>query len=399
MYAPSQHILAASSWAPGSSFLFGEYAVTKGGIALVIPLNHGVQVQCRLLGHSQSDLSTILQEFISGSVDVQIRGPLGMDRWQESFQESFQSGREKIQGKYEYCKSALTQWCQYFRLKQKPKPNNRVFSLEIESSTEFDLQWGLGSSAAFLVAFLSALNLLFKAQLSKQQLFLLARSACHCVQGGGSCGDIAASLIQKPILFGQALSQSSCLEKHDHELGAFFKQVETPLCDFSQALYSYNLSEPRSFKGAYYYALEEAALQFLSSLELTWIYMGYKTTTAQMLGKIEITHEEILLSNKIVSKAFSAASSCDLNKWLEAFTEAQQLLERLGCCDATMARYVEALFDEDQGFAPIKISGSGHGDCLIAIGIEEKAIRVARTQNQPGLKELPGIAIGKNKTL
>lgn len=406
-------VASAEHWAPGSSILFGEYAVTCGGRALITTLNKGVRVKTHLFTEAQCSEGPI-ELFLTRRLEVQISGPLGDHRWsmgstdegESKLLQLQQSGtlKETVTSPYEYCKSALitlSTQLQSLQSSSLPKSDQKLY-LQIESETEFDLQWGLGSSAAFLVAFTASMNQLLGAKLSTQMLFQVAKNACKKVQGAGSCCDIAASLIGEPLVFFQVGSKSKSLLECGSSDPVFFqikKDKSLSIEEQSDLLTKESIKEltlEGGSKGAFscYYPLSQSSQQFLNSFKWSWIYMGYKTTTKEMLTKITIDSEQVYRSEEIIKKAINAMKNRDVSKFYNAFIAGNDLLNELGCLDLKMLSYLKALEGEERNSLPIKVSGSGHGDCFIAINLAGRAQAAIELAGVKGMRLLEAIAIG-----
>lgn len=200
------------------------------------------------------------------------------------------------------------------------------FSLKITS--EFSHTVGLGSSAAVTAGVVAVLSAFTGESRDEDSLFDTALSVVHEVQGGrGSGTDLVASI------FGSVVS------------------------------YRVN---PRDIKR-------------LNSLpEITLYYAGYKTKTPDVLKLVEksaqlnpdIYSELYRLMGKVTDRAEEAVLK---NDWLSLGTlmnNYQGLMDALGVSDKVISEIVYAL-RESLSVKGAKISGSGLGDCVLALGIPE----------------------------
>ena len=213
--------------------------------------------------------------------------------------------------------------------------------LTLKVKSEFKSTIGLGSSAAVLAATLQGLNSIFKTQLSIQSLWLLGKRCILQIQGRGSATDLAASLAGG-IIFFQPPKDNEKLSKNSD--------------------ISHPIIRP--------YALKLHALL---------IYAGYKTPTAEVL-KIVAEHwqqqPDRLTSiyeqmGNITQRADQALADNDTARFFSACQAYQQQMVKLGVNDDTL----QTLITEAQKLDSVnaaKISGSGLGDCIIAVG--EKTI-------------------------
>jgi len=196
-------------------------------------------------------------------------------------------------------------------------------SLTIES--DIPTTMGLGSSAAVLAATLIGLQALLP-DLSGQRLrlFQLGRTLIQQIQGRGSGTDLAASLYGGVLLLEPKLPTITPIPFH------------TPL---------------------------------------TLIYSGYKTPTAEVLDKVahdwdpvpELRDRLYRLMGATTRQAVKALADEDSAHPLfnRLFNVYHGLMDALGVCDLTLAKIVYAA--RERGHAA-KISGSGLGDCVLALG-------------------------------
>lgn len=195
--------------------------------------------------------------------------------------------------------------------------------------SDFSHQVGLGSSAAVTLACLQALAVLQGQELSPPQLLREAHQVVLQVQGRGSGSDLAASC------YGGLLAYQP--------LG---------------------------------YQVEFLPLDCPLSL---W-YAGYKTPTPQVIEWVRQTHQSHpqwlkQLYELMGSTTELAVQACLQQDWcaLGHYMNHQHgLLDTLGVCDATLAAMVYRLRGLS-GVLGAKISGSGLGDSVLAIGAEHRS--------------------------
>ena len=213
------------------------------------------------------------------------------------------------------------------------------FELKIRS--EFSHTVGLGSSAAVTAGVVAALSALTKAPTDAATLFERALSVVHQVQGGrGSGTDLVASI------YG--------------------------------ALVSYRV-EPREIR----------ALPVKPCLAL--VYAGYKTTTPEVLQQVAVASEQspetyqqlYQLMGDISERAEQAALAQNWHLLGLYMNQYQGLLDALGVSDKVLSEIVYSLRDQTEVLGA-KISGSGLGDCVIALrSSAETECKLATFENIP----------------
>lgn len=483
-------LMRVKTWAPGSSMLMGEYAVTIPGFsALIAPLNVGVSLElvahCAPLGpreeiergegrgggEERGAPRSLWNPSSSPSlsiIEVVIEGPLGREEGQIKLavDPNFRSEvywqprrgakleKSSAQARYRFGWALLQHWCALPQVAPLLLSERGPIQLVLRSTTEFSLHQGLGSSAAFVAALLKALRVLQKDWLKKQkgdlggalgleelqepQLFALGRKAILQVQKRGSCADLAASLVGEPLLYRQA----AIIDKEDPALkevsfahfltsmqrGGANAERRKPLeatgdksedqaifallpkkrtrCYFSplatvDGTASNTTASGEVSKEAKRGIKREAEREIRATLH--WIYMGYKTSTEQMLSQLAITEREALASeanlHQLLEALFEEQESGredlkqqkqQLREAMLAFSSAQQLLDRLGCLDGATAQLANCFSSypwPSESQRALKISGSGHGDCLLIWGddsINEQSVErfVAQTRER-----------------
>lgn len=196
--------------------------------------------------------------------------------------------------------------------------------LELTITSTIPPTLGLGSSAAAMAATLVGIKPLLDTPPTTLSLFTLGRELIREIQGRGSGADLAASLYGESVLL-------------EPELPTI-----TPI----------PFNEP-----------------------LTLIYSGYKTPTAEVLKKVkdvwapleDLRDELYQLMGNTVRRAIVALADEDITHPLfnRLFNTYHGLMDALGVCDLTLAKIVYQV--RELGHAA-KISGSGLGDCVLALG-------------------------------
>lgn len=197
-------------------------------------------------------------------------------------------------------------------------------TLKIDS--EFSHTVGLGSSAAVTVAAITALRAYAGLGSDRVLIFNDALAVVHGVQGRGSGTDLAASV----------------------------------------------------YGGLIGYTVEPQQVKRLPGLPpICLYYAGYKTRTPDVLKRVEEqSRSQTALYTELyqlMHQATLAAEAAILAEdWLELgklMNMYQGLMDALGVCDATIADMIYRLRQNPQVLGS-KISGSGLGDCVIALGVD-----------------------------
>lgn len=209
------------------------------------------------------------------------------------------------------------------------------FDLAIDS--EFSPTVGLGSSAAVTVATLAALDALAGRATDRGTLARDAREIIRRVQGAGSGADAAASV----------------------------------------------------FGGIVAYRADPLDIRRIAQAPpLTLVYSGAKTPTPEVIRRVESARAampEIFdaiyeTMGRVAEEATAAIERADWTRTGALMNVAQGLMDAIGVNNSALSSIVHAL-RADPGVLGAKISGSGLGDCVVAIG------RPARPD--PALCEIP----------
>ncbi len=198
------------------------------------------------------------------------------------------------------------------------------FDLSMEADMSPDV--GLGSSAAVTVAVYAAVYTYVYGRVpDKKLLWRSCRDIIRSEQGRGSGADAAASVYGGVVLYEQN--------------GGMLKQ------------FTHNLPEMSLF------------------------YVGYKTPTA---GVIEIVEKKRLQSlamfhgldkrmDQATKLAATAIRNGDLGALGVALQAGQEIMRGYGVCDENLETLIACL-TALEGVVAAKISGSGLGDCVLALG-------------------------------
>lgn len=293
------------SQAPANTMIMGEHSVVYGQPAIACALDQWLSIEWQPLAPQKAAL---------GGSYIEIHSDLGAfsgNLKALSEQKSFQFIYEALR----YFSERITQ--------------TLCWRLKIRS--DFSSTIGLGSSAAVLSAALTGLNAIYNLKLSKQALFGVGHQIIIKIQGRGSGTDLAASL------FGGML---------------YFQPKQANRAASSNRFQSLNISLP-----------------------IRLIYSGYKTPTAEVLElvarKWQDRPEEL---NNIYQKmgditrnAFAALKANHLERFYLACNAYQLRMRELGVSDDTLEFLLNTLA-QCPGIQTQKISGSGLGDCVLAVG-------------------------------
>lgn len=209
------------------------------------------------------------------------------------------------------------------------------FDLAIDS--EFPPTVGLGSSAAVTVAALAALDAHAGRATEREALVRAAREVIRHVQGAGSGADAAASV----------------------------------------------------FGGIVAYRAEPPAIRRIAQTPpLTLVYSGAKMPTPEVIRRVEAARTAMPTvfnaiyeaMNLVAEEATAAIEQANWTRTGALMNVAQGLMDAIGVNNAALASIVHAL-RADPAVLGAKISGSGLGDCVVALG------RPARPD--PSLQEIP----------
>ncbi len=234
-------------------------------------------------------------------------------------------------GNYQTTKSNLTLKKPFQFVLSALKQISLPSGCDISIVSEINPLMGLGSSAAVTIATLGAINAWLECNNhSHHQLWQLAKKSIHAVQGGGSGADLAASLwggivaIKTSPLTIQTFAESL-------PLSVIYSGNKLPTADAIQSISARNTDDNKFFTELYQ-RLDALSLQAIPAI---------KMQNLQQLGVI--------------------------------FNSAQGCMQQLGVSNAMIDSLIATLRQQPQVYGA-KISGSGLGDCVIAVGALKKNI-------------------------
>ncbi len=196
--------------------------------------------------------------------------------------------------------------------------------LDLAIEADFSSTLGFGSSAAVTVATVAALRAAQGEPMDRGGIFRQSRDIIRAVQGRGSGADAAAA----------------------------------------------------TYGGVVLYRADPVEIEALRATPpISVLYAGYKTATPAVIARVEAArqHAPALfegifdLMDQACAEAVEALRAGDLPRLGRLWNLHHGLQEALGTGDETLARLVHGLRGQP-GVLGAKISGSGLGDCVIALG-------------------------------
>ena len=282
--------------------------------------------------------------------------------------------------KISFVQNAIELTLQYLKYKKIFLKNFELFTSSKE--TLFSLpngktkKIGLGSSAAISVAVVSSILKLhgfnIKLKKSKSLIFKIASTSHFISQNSGSCFDIAASTFGKTIIY----------KRFDTKW--LLNKIKNPknICKI------FEIDWPKLF-------IKKITLPPNFNLLVCWSTKS--SNSKKMIFKINQFKKEkerlyfdiILRIKKITTQLIEAIKQQDKTNILRLIQCNQEELETLGCASKTNIQTKElakAIKIAQQNNALAKISGSGGGDCAIAVCFNNNTTKKIKTEwEQAGL--------------
>lgn len=195
---------------------------------------------------------------------------------------------------------------------------------DIKIDSEFSDKVGFGSSAAVTVATIAALVTWLNIRTTPLDLVRQSRNVIRGIQGVGSGADAAASV------YGGIVS---------------------------------------------YQAQPLSAEKFAQTYPITALYSGYKTPTVEAIKQVQkhfVSHQELFrhINNSIgqcATEGMQFVRKGDWEKLGQVMNIQQGMMESLGVCTPLLRDMIDDLRKQTP-IVGAKISGSGLGDCVIALG-------------------------------
>ncbi len=280
--------------APGKLMLLGEHAVLHGKLALVCAVNQRLSVRLTRREDTMITISSELGHFSSDLRHLKIRPP------------------------FEFVLTTITYHRELLNS-----------GLDVEITSEFSSEVGLGSSAAIVAATFAALLTLCGQEAGERSIFEKGLEIIRSIQGTGSGADLAASVFGGILAY---RAQPITIEK-------------LPYC-----------------------------------YPITVVYSGSKTSTTEVIKlveKLRQQHPDILASiyeamNKSAQEAVTAINSKDWRTFGQILNINQGLMDAIGVSNQKLSEICYAL-RQRPGILGAKISGSGLGDCVVGLGQMQSA--------------------------
>lgn len=196
--------------------------------------------------------------------------------------------------------------------------------LDINVKSAFSHQVGLGSSAAVVVAAVAALRCAVGFEEDSQAIFDTAFEVVQSVQGCGSGGDIAASVYGGVVHYKPGNGVLECF-KNDLPLGLFYSGAKTPTPEV-----------------------------------IRYVTKRFENDKEKLLQ----IYKQI---GDCVEQGVAALKQHDLQKLADVFAQQQICMNELGVNNEALTYLIDQLSSRNE-IKAVKISGSGLGDCVVALG-------------------------------
>ncbi|CCQ92835.1 Phosphomevalonate kinase [[Clostridium] ultunense Esp] len=326
------------TYAPGKLFIAGEYAVVEPGYpAILVAVDKGIIV--------------LLEETLKrGSISSYDNMPIFWIR------ENSKLILDKTDNRLSYIISAINTAESYAKEQGKKLD---FYHLKVASQLETNegKKYGLGSSAAVIVATIKALCKYYEIEVSAKELFKLSALANLAINSNGSCGDIAASV------YGGWIAYTSFDRNWVIEQGK--KNSITQL-----------LNKP-------WPSLSIEPLTPPEGLKLIIGWTGAPASTSNLVAQVNdkrvknsISYEKFLYeSKKCVNEMIIAFKENNIKEIQKQIQINRQLLVNLGnelgiVIETPLLAKLCNIASKFNGYA--KSSGAGGGDCGIAIFQDDK---------------------------
>jgi len=302
--------------APGSMMVTGEHAVVYGQPAIVCAIEQRIHIRVTALDERIAEVhSTIAAPVIMSLDDIVIEGPM------------------------KFVLAVIAHYADQLQC-----------GLRLNITSEIDQTMGLGSSAAVTAASLAAIDRLAhgnELQGNEQpdnqlpdisQLHNTGLKITRDIQGRGSGADLAASLHGGMIAYQLPAHSTDCTDSTDASGNASMHLLPTPQ-------------------------------------QLSLCYVGYKTPTAEVLARIAIArkgNEQFYddLYDQMGDCARATIVAAEREDWISFGHHLQQYqhhMQTLGVSDSALDHLI-AEGRRNPDTMAVKISGSGLGDCVLALG-------------------------------
>ncbi|MCJ7840110.1 phosphomevalonate kinase [Lederbergia sp. NSJ-179] len=335
---------------PGKLLIAGEYAVTEPG---------------------QPSIVVAVDRYITAAIESSDKNEINLPQWEMeklSWEEADHQFLWNSHPKLAFIRAAITIWHQFLQeQKRMPIPFRLTITSELDDPS--GRKYGLGSSAAVVVAVITAFWHFYRFDLDrsfKRRIFKLAAIAHYQTQGNGSCADIAAAA------FGHWLSYSTF--DSDWLMGKIRSIPITKLIDETwPGLFIQEVSPP-------------------TSLQLCVGWTGRTAATGPMVQKVHqlkdthpIFYQDFLQQSRdAVTRLLKSFEANDGKGAIAALRENREALMRLDeqAAAGIETKEIKALIEVAEKYGSGKSSGAGGGDCGIAFVEGEQAARELRKKWQ-----------------
>lgn len=212
--------------------------------------------------------------------------------------------------------------------------------VDITTASDFPATYGFGSSAAVVVATLTALAALWNITVDKHALFTLAREVVRRVQGVGSGFDVAASIWGGTVYFADD--------------GKITEPLDVP------------------------------------QLPILVGYTGVKADTTKLVEEVASKHKQypdrvdriMKAIGEYVVQGKKALVEREWDRVGKTMNFVQEYLRDLGVSSEKLESLIKAA--HDAGALGAKLSGAGGGDCMIALVTDDTRAAVAQAIEAAG---------------
>ncbi len=302
--------------APGKLMLFGEHAVLFGKPCIVTSVSQRMKATVELTNKSIFELN---------APDVNIS---------EYKKPMSELGKGDIPKGAKFVEIAVSN---FTHVGGRP---TRLTGIKVTTKSEFNSQFGFGSSSASTVCVIKALSELTGAKLSNKTIFKLAYKTVLDIQGKGSGFDVAAA----------------------------------------------------TFGGTLYFVIGGKIIQPLNLKGMPLIigYSGIKADTVELIAQVskkatkypEVIDDIYTNIGKLVPQAKRALSKSDWETVGELMNFNQGYLSSLGVSSGKLESMIHAA--RETGAYGAKLSGAGVGDCMITLSSSKNKKAVEKAINAAG---------------
>lgn len=343
---------------PGKLFIAGEYAVLEPGYpAIVVAVDRFITAQ---VARSEQQTLSLPQ---LGLPNVACR----FERGQVIFEEP--------DARLDFIKNTSDVVHQYLRESSiETKPFSLTITSELDDA-DSGRKYGLGSSAAVVVAVVSSILSLYRDQLpvSKNLIFKLAAIAHYQTQGSGSCADVAASTYGGWIYY--TAFKACWLKEKLMKQGSISELVEEA-----------------------WPSLQIEQLDAPKKLVLAVGWTGSSAKTASLIKKIEpLKNQNSPIYGEFLRKSRDAVSTMvegfrhnDMELVMASLSANRssllELSQEIGGAIETI--HLEKLIAIANRYGAGKSSGAGGGDCGIAFTSTDMLERLHKEWQEAGIVPL-----------